>query len=151
MQLGHTHRADGRWRLYAFGGEDNAALLELADWLGTSPESPLARFTPEDADVDGVIDVHGVFRCGHHDLDVSALPEVLLPHSGPLGLQDWEKAWALDPCEDIFAERGIGPNGAIVVVRPDQYVAAVLPLTAREELTAFFGGFLLDQRMPAQR
>jgi phenol 2-monooxygenase len=151
MQLGHTHRADGRWRLYAFGGEDNAALLELADWLGTSAESPLARFTPEDADVDGVIDVHGVFRCGHHDLDVSALPEVLLPHSGPLGLQDWEKAWARDPHADIFAERGIDPDGAIVVVRPDQYVAAVLPLTARAELTAFLAGSLLDQRTPAQR
>ena len=151
MQLGHAHRADGRWRIFAFGGEDHAALLDLADWLGTSAESPVVRFTPTGADLDGVIDVHGVLRCGHHDLDVSALPEMLLPHSGPLGLQDWEKAWAVDPRHDIFAEREIGPEGAIVVVRPDQYVAHVLPLTARTELADFFAGFLVDQRVAALR
>ena len=33
-----------------------------------------------------------------------------------------------------------------MIVRPDQYVANVLPLTARAELTAFFAGFLIDQR-----
>ena len=36
--------------------------------------------------------------------------------------------------------------GTVVIVRPDQYVANVLPLTARAELTAFFAGFLIDQR-----
>jgi phenol 2-monooxygenase len=30
-------------------------------------------------------------------------------------------------------------------VRPDQYVAAVLPLSARDELSAFFAGALLPQ------
>jgi phenol 2-monooxygenase (NADPH) len=149
MQLGHAQRADGRWRIFAFGGEDAAGLLDLAEWLGSSEESPVVRFTPADADVDSVIDVHGVFRAGHHDIDLSGVPEMLRPRSGPLGLQDWEKAWAIDRRHDIFAERGIGRDGAIVVVRPDQYVAAVLPLTARAELTAFFGGFLADQRVPA--
>jgi phenol 2-monooxygenase len=148
MQLGHAQRADGRWRIFAFGGEDDAGLLDLADWLGTSEESPVVRFTPAGADLDSVIDVHGVFRRGHHDVDVAAVPEMLRPHSGPLGLQDWEKAWAVDRRHDFFTERGIGPEGAIVVVRPDQYVAAVLPLTARDALTAFFAGFLVDQRVP---
>jgi phenol 2-monooxygenase len=30
-----------------------------------------------------------------------------------------------------------------VIVRPDQYVAHILPLDAHAELTAFFSGFLL--------
>ena len=145
MQLGHAQRADGRWRVFAFGDGDATELLGLAEWL-SAPESPVARFTPDGADPDSVIDVHGVFRCGHHEVDPAALPEVLLPRSGPLGLQDWEKAWATDPRHDIFAEREIDGRGAIVIVRPDQYVASVLPLTARAELTAFFAGFLLDQR-----
>jgi hypothetical protein len=38
--------------------------------------------------------------------------------------------------------------GAIVVVRPDQYAAHALPLSARDELSDFFAGFLLE---PAQR
>ena len=33
----------------------------------------------------------------------------------------------------------------MVVVRPDQHVANVLPLDAHDELAAFFGGFLLDR------
>jgi phenol 2-monooxygenase len=146
MQRGHAQRADGRWRIFAFGSHDATELLDLAEWLGAAPESPVLRFTPAGADTDSVIDVHGVFRCGHHDLDPAVLPPMLLPRSGPLGLQDWEKAWAIDPRHDIFAERQIDGRGATVIVRPDQYVANVLPLTARAELTAFFAGFLVDQR-----
>lgn len=146
MQLGHAQRADGRWRIFAFGSDDAAELLDLAQWLGSAPDSPVTRFTPPGADLDSVIDVHGVFRCGHHEVDPAALPQMLLPQTGPLGLQDWEKAWAIDPRHDIFAERKIDRRGAIVIVRPDQYVASVLPLTARAELTAFFAGFLIDQR-----
>jgi len=146
MQLGHAHRADGRWRIFAFGDHDATQLLALMEWLGAGPESPVVRFTPAGADVDSVIDVHGVIRCGHHEVDSTALPELLVPQSGSLGLQDWEKAWAIDPRRDIFAEREIDGHGAIVIVRPDGYVANVLPLTARAELTAFFAGFLVDQR-----
>ncbi|MFT4210640.1 MAG: FAD-dependent monooxygenase [Microbacterium sp.] len=145
MQLGHAHRADGRWRLYAFGDADGRGLHALARWLGEAVESPLRRFARPGDDVDGVIDVHGVFRAGHHDIDVPDLPAVLLPRTGALGLQDWEKAWARDPAADIFAERGIDPAGAIVIVRPDQYVAQVLPLAARAEIGDFFAGFLREQ------
>lgn len=149
MQLGHAARADGRWRLYAFGDADGSALREFAAWLGDAPDSPVTRFTPAGADIDAVFDVHGIFAGSHHDVDVTALPEILLPHSGPLGLQDWEKVWAADPADDIFSARGVGAAGAVVVVRPDQYVAHVLPLSAREELTDFFAGILRLQREQA--
>lgn len=88
--------------------------------------------------------MHAVFRGSHHDVEVTTLPEILLPKTGPLGLQDWEKVWATDAADDIFARRGIAAEGAIVVVRPDQYVAHVLPLSARGEVRDFFGGFLLS-------
>jgi len=35
-------------------------------------------------------------------------------------------------------ERELTDGGVVVVVRPDQYVAAVLPLTATDELARFF-------------
>ena len=146
FELGHTHRADGRWRIYAFGDRTGAGLRAFADWLTDADDSPIARFTAPGADIDSVIDVHGVFQAGHHDIEITGLPAILLPQSGPFGLQDWEKAWAVDPRNDIFEARGISRDGAIVVVRPDQYVAHVLPLTAHDELTAFFAGILLPQR-----
>lgn len=148
MELGHSHRADGRWRLYAFGDASGDALREFVTWLSDGPDSPVRAFTPADADADSVIDVHAVFRGSHHDIDVTSLPELLLPKTGPLGLQDWEKVWATDPADDIFALRGIASEGAVVVVRPDQYVAHVLPLSARDELREFFAGFLLPVGAP---
>ncbi len=144
--LGHVHRADGRWRIYAFGASDNQALIDFAEWAGESPDSPLVRFTPEGADVDAVFDLYGIFRCGHHDIEINSVPAILRPQTGSLGLIDWEKVWAVDPSADIFAERGIHEDGAVVVVRPDQYVAHVLPLSERAELTSFFAGILREAR-----
>ena len=47
---------------------------------------------------------------------------------------------------DIFNLRGIDrQKGAIVIVRPDQYVAHVLPIDAHRALSDFFAGFLLPQ------
>lgn len=132
-----------RWDPNYLGNAGGDALHEFAHWLTNAAESPVRAFPPADADIDSVIDVHGVFRGSHHDVDVTTLPSILLPTSGPLGLQDWEKAWSADAADDIFERRGIATEGAIVVVRPDQYVAHVLPLTARGELTEFFAGFLL--------
>lgn len=143
LHLGHTARADGRWRIYAFGDVGGHALRDLARWLGESPDSPIARFTPPAGDPDSVIDVHGVFQGSHHDIAVTDLPEILLPRTGRLRVQDWEKAWATAGDADIFEARGVSRDGAVVVVRPDQYVAHVLPLAARSQLTEFFGGFLL--------
>ena len=109
----------------------------------------MRRFTPEGADVDSVIDVRAVYQQGHRDLKVDELPSLLLPRKGRFGLIDYEKAFCPDLKNgpDIFVARGIDrAKGAIVVVRPDQYVANVLPLDAHDDLAAFFAGFLLDRR-----
>jgi phenol 2-monooxygenase len=73
---------------------------------------------------------------------------VLLPRKGVFGLVDHEKGFCPDPGRgDVFDLRGIDRDaGCMVVVRPDQYVSAVLPLDAHEALADFFSGVLLDQR-----
>jgi phenol 2-monooxygenase (NADPH) len=148
VHLGHAARADGAWRLYAFADASGKRLRELAAFLAESPKSPIRRFTPNGADIDSVIDVRAVFQQGHRDLKVEELPTMLLPRKGCFGLIDYEKAYAPDlrGGADIFDLRGIDrAKGAMVVVRPDQYVSNVLPLDAHDELAAFFGLFLLDQ------
>ena len=148
MHLGHAARADVAWRVYAFADASAERLRALATFLAESPKSPVRRFTRKGADIDSVIDVRAVFQQGHRDLRVDDLPAMLLPRKGRFGLVDYEKAFCPDLKNgpDIFVARGIDrARGAIVVVRPDQFVANVLPLDAHDDLAAFFAQFLLDQ------
>ncbi|WP_105402382.1 FAD-binding monooxygenase [Neorhizobium sp. T7_12] len=154
MQLGHVAKADGCWRIYAFAGaEDRAApssrLRALCDFLADSPSSPVKRHTPSGADIDSEIDFRAVFQQAHRTLAVETMPTFLLPRKGRYGLCDYEKMFCPDlkSGQDIFDMRGIDrEQGCMVVVRPDQYVAHILPLDAHTELAAFFDGFMLPQR-----
>ena len=148
MQLGHSARADGAWRIYAFADAGDARLQALMDHLARSERSPVRRFTPQGADIDSVIDVRGIFQQGHRDLKVEALPAMLLPRKGRFGLIDYEKAYTPDfkNGPDIFELRGIDRiRGAMIVVRPDQHVAHVLPLDAYDALADFFGQFMISR------
>ncbi|WP_321941994.1 FAD-binding monooxygenase [Paraburkholderia tropica] len=137
--LGHAARADGRWRLYAFADADGHALRALCEHLTNAPESVLRRATAAQADIDSVLDLRAVLQQPHREVRVDDLPALLLPRKGRHGLIDYEKAFTSDAATDIFDERGIDrARGALVVVRPDQYVAHVLPLDAYAKLDAFF-------------
>ena len=97
-----------------------------------------------------MIDTRAVFQHGFRDLDHNAMPSLLRPHKGSYALCDYEKAFCADqkPGQNIYDLRRIDrAQGCLVIVRPDQHVAAILPLDARAELTAFFAGFL----RPAER
>ena len=151
VQLGHCGRADGRWRLYAFAAaqdhhDKTVGVHALCRFLAEAADSPLVMYTPAGHDVDAVFDVRAVFQASHHELDVQALPSLLLPRKGRLGLRDYEKAFCPDlkAGPDIFDLRGIHRDrGALVVVRPDQYIAQVLPLDGYQALVEFFSGFML--------
>ena len=150
VHLGHTVKADGRWRLFVFAAaEDPVAassrLRTLCEFLGKSPQSPVRKYTPTGADINSVIDVRAVFQQGHRELAIEAMPAFLLPRKGRYGLRDYEKMFCPDlkSRQDIFDMRRIDRNkGCMVVVRPDQYVAHVLPLDAYAEFAAFFAGFM---------
>ncbi|MEO8282306.1 MAG: FAD-binding monooxygenase [Pseudarthrobacter sp.] len=149
MHLGHHATADGRWRIYVFA--DTAAArspsptTDLANWLANSAESPLDA-TPSGADTDAWFDVKVIYQQDHTKVDIGAVPEVFKPHVGPFKLRDYEKVYATDPKTDIFELRGVHRDGAVVVVRPDQYVANVLPLSATAELAAFFAPLLAGRK-----
>jgi phenol 2-monooxygenase len=148
VQLGHAARADGAWRIYAFADARGERLRALMDHLARSERSPIRRFTPHGADIDSVIDVRGIFQQGHRDLKVEELPSMLVPRKGRFGLVDYEKAYTPDLKNgpDIFDLRGIDrERGAMIVVRPDQHDANVLPLDVYDALADFFGRFMLDR------
>ncbi|MBO0810593.1 MAG: FAD-binding monooxygenase [Microlunatus sp.] len=144
IQIGHQHRADGRWRIYVFAdrpapGERSKA-AEFAGWISSSPESPVLAYTPPGLDVDAWFDVKIIYQQPYTDIDLGQVPEAYLPKVGPYQLIDYDKLYTADRADDIFVTRGIDRDGVIVVVRPDQYVADVLPLAATGELGDFFAG-----------
>ncbi len=143
--LGHFHTADGRYRIYVFADRsapaEASSVRELAEWL-QGPESPIAVHTPAGRDSSALFDVRVIYQQGHHDVNLNDVPDAFKPVVGPFELVNLENVYAKHPDVDIFDERGISRDGAIVVVRPDHYVSQVLPLTARDELAAFFRGAL---------
>jgi 2-polyprenyl-6-methoxyphenol hydroxylase-like FAD-dependent oxidoreductase len=150
VQLGDSLAADGRWRLIAFAGQGDQAkagspIEMLCSFLLNSPKSPLKQFTPTSANVDTVFDVRAVFQQSHHSLAITTMPELLFPKKGRYGLRDYEKVFcALDDAkQNVYSMRNINKEvGCLVVVRPDQYIAQVLPLGDTEALTQFFAGFM---------
>ncbi|MBW8764230.1 MAG: FAD-dependent monooxygenase [Microbacterium sp.] len=143
IHLGHHARADGRWRVYAFGDRDGSALDAWAD----AAAAVFDRFTPADGDVDAVFDVKAVYQRPFEELEVTSAPALFQPKTGPLRLTDWEKVYAAGPSKwtetDIFEARDLSRDGVVVVVRPDQYVAAILPLEDVDGLAEFLGGAFL--------
>ena len=159
LQLGHQAKADGRWRIYVFADAANpvtgtertaSPAADLAGWLANAPDSPLAA-TPEGADADAWFDVKVIYQQDHTSIDINAVPAVFKPEVGPFKLTYLENVYGTDPAADIFELRGIDRGGAVVVVRPDQYVANVLPLTATAELAAFFAPILHGRQTAVSR
>lgn len=150
VHLGHVVKADGRWRIFAFAGAEdpaapNSGIRALCDFLAEAQDSPVRTYTPTGEDIDSVFDVRAVFQQSHQELSVETLPSFLLPRKGRYGLCDYEKMFCPDlkSGNDIFSMRGIDrESGCMVVARPDQYVAHVLPLNGHEQLAAFFDGFM---------
>jgi FAD binding domain/Phenol hydroxylase, C-terminal dimerisation domain len=79
VHLGHTVKADGRWRLFAFAdAEDPVApsprLRALCEFLAESHQSPVRRYPQTGADIDSVIDLRAIFQQGHRELAIEAMP-----------------------------------------------------------------------------
>jgi phenol 2-monooxygenase len=154
MHLGHVIKADGRWRLFAFAGASDdgtddgdagGAVAALCRFLADNLASPVRAYTPAGADIDSVIDLRAIFQPPHTALAPDGMHPLLLPAKGALGLRDYEKIFAVDhkSGDDIYAMRGINrEHGCMVLVRPDQHVAHILPLDAYAALSRFFAGFM---------
>ncbi|KAI6952994.1 tetracycline 6-hydroxylase protein [Hortaea werneckii] len=153
VHLGHILNADGRWRILLFSPETqdptspSSTLWETCAYLETAL---IPRYVPrltsstseegegEGEDIDSQIDIRAILPLSRQDLPITSLPPLLLPKKGRFGIQDYEKVFTDEPSYgfgfgEVFRKRGVSKEyGAMVVVRPDQYVSAVLPLGERE-------------------
>ncbi|MEH6646411.1 FAD-dependent monooxygenase [Sulfitobacter sp.] len=153
VHLGHTLKADGRWRLFAFAGagdtgQPNCQIAQLCQYLRNDVASPIKRYTPHGHNIDSVIDLRAIFQTAHQEVQVDSLPDLLLPTKGRYGLIDYEKVFCSDLKNgpDIFDHRSIDrARGALLIIRPDQFIAAVQPVGDFDTLANFFGRFMIPQ------
>jgi len=118
-------------------------MADFAAWWANDDASPRNLYTPAGGDEDAVFDVKAVYQQDYTEVELHDVPLAYQPLKVPFGLHDINQVFSAGHGRDIFRDREISRDGAVVVVRPDQYVAGIFPLTAREELAEFFAGNMI--------
>ena len=151
IQLGHTLKADGRWRLFIFSdrnfsGQEDSKVHSLCKGLSELNTSLIKTYTQKGLDIDSVFDVRAIFQMNHRDFNHFWLPSLLMPAKGKYNLIDYEKVFCpnFKLGEDIFEMRGINKEeGCIVIVRPDHHVSKIFSLESVDSICSFFEAFMV--------
>ncbi|MDK4239001.1 FAD-dependent monooxygenase [Corynebacterium propinquum] len=146
--LGHLHTADGRYRIYAFADRPQAGAESKMTAWADAVEEIVAKFTPAGQDENAYFDIKAIYQqTNHWDWEILDAPRLFRPRNGKFQVPNWDNVFGVVSDEhDIFEARGISRDGAVVIVRPDQYVGAVLPLDKPEAVEEYFTGALRPQR-----
>ncbi|RDW75236.1 hypothetical protein BP6252_06378 [Coleophoma cylindrospora] len=156
MQIVKALPADGRWRIVVLGGDicserSRERLHALTRYL-SSPESPISIHTPAGKDIDSFIETLLVLSGSRLEVEQDQIPSFFFPVSGKWGMKDLHKVFFDDESYNsghghAYDFYGTDPNeGAVIIVRPDQYVSMVTSLDDHAGLGKFFAGFSLKQR-----
>lgn len=98
----------------------------------------LVAYRRDGEDLDALVELSVIYQQEHNEFAFPDVPTVFRPHIGAFDLEYVEKIYATLPDEDIFEAREISRDGAVVVVRPDQYVSGIFPLDAHSEIGDYF-------------
>ena len=151
VELGHVINCGITWHMFVFAPMQDptdpaSSIAALCEYLQNDIESPIRKYTVHNHDIDSLISVYGIFQQHHHDLEFEATPSLLRPLKGKFGMKDYEKMFCpnLKDGPDIFDLRAVNrDHGCIVIVRPDQYVANVLPINDYKGISSFFNAIFL--------
>lgn len=150
--------SDGRWRILDFCGDFKrspalaAQLVAVGDYF-SSAESFVKKYTPVGERVDSVIDLILVHASDANNVEWDDFPLAFRPRDSN-GVMDYWKIYG--DMESLHGGTGCGYEkfgirrdvGALVVVRPDGYVAMVtIPdLSGVRGVEDFFGRFFIPIR-----
>ncbi|OAA65798.1 Monooxygenase, FAD-binding protein [Niveomyces insectorum RCEF 264] len=146
--------SNGTWRVVFFVGDlarpdRRGDMLAMGEAL-SQPQSFRRRFTPTGWRYDSVIELLTVHASPRTDYTIFDFPEVFRPFDEIDGW-DYNKIFVDDQSYHeghghAYEHYGINPaKGAIVILRPDQYVAYVGAMDDYQSLDSFFSGFMISQ------
>ncbi|TRX92423.1 hypothetical protein FHL15_006590 [Xylaria flabelliformis] len=147
MWLTKALPADSRWHLLVFGGgiQDGDATKRLHN-LASDLEGLIRTFTPPESDPDSIFNIILILSSKRASVELDTVPETFTPTTGK-----WKLKIFVDD-EDYnnshghaYEAYGIEPSqGALVVIRPDQYIAQISPLNGVQDVYSFFSRFLKE-------
>ncbi|EMD87980.1 hypothetical protein COCC4DRAFT_173359 [Bipolaris maydis ATCC 48331] len=146
VQLQSVLRSDGRWRVVVFGGDlGRDEHLARVQKLTGALETMSRRYTPVSKYPDAVIEPLLVMSSKFLDMEQERIPDYFWP------VTDLHKSFVDDEHYNsghghAYEAYGVDPEvGAVVIVRPDQYVSKVTLLDDLDGITRFFAGCMTEQ------
>ncbi|KAL4963773.1 FAD binding domain-containing protein [Aspergillus stella-maris] len=144
--------SDGRWRIIVFPGDirQQSASTKLND-LETylfSDNGPIKKYLPPGADIDSLIEVILILSGERLDIQQEQIPDAFWPTTGKYKMRDVHKIYIDDESYHeghghAYEFYGVDPaQGAVAIVRPDQYVSKVLDFKNHNGISSFFDGFV---------
>ncbi|KAE8333485.1 FAD binding domain-containing protein [Aspergillus sergii] len=152
-------QSDGRFRILLLAGdirtgEQKRRVLTFGKYL-TLPDSILRRFSRKPEKLHATIDVVTIHSAPVEDVQLFDFPEALRPFDDNNGWE-YDKIWGDEKCHwdlqcdgKAYEKWGVDRlKGAVVALRPDQYIGWIGDLEDVEGLSKYFEGIF---RSPKQR
>ncbi|ANB11884.1 hypothetical protein AWJ20_109 [Sugiyamaella lignohabitans] len=159
VELADVCLSDGRWRVLYFAGDikSNASLknfmVKFGEYLEAS-DNFVKKYTPATASLYSVIDILLVHASSRTACEWNDFPSAFRPRDHK-GRMDYLKIYADDTSYHqghghAYKKYGIDTSfGALLVVRPDGYLAKVEPLNQDgiNSIEEFFAKFMIPQKV----
>ena len=143
-------RSTGEWYLLVFGGDiSNATQMNRVQCLGSAlaREGSLVQgVNRQSQDCVGKIAFYLIHSAPRKSVELLELPNVFVPFDDSLGHDYWRVLADNKPNSEekgvAYHQYGIGDEGCIVLLRPDQHVAFVGSLEDLSAVELFMGNFV---------
>ncbi|RFU74284.1 fad binding domain-containing [Trichoderma arundinaceum] len=150
MQLVTALPADSRWHVVVFAGDilQQTAAARLAK-VAIELQGIIDMFTPRGQDINTVIQGVLVLASKRTEVEQNMIPDVFTPVTGKWKIKHLQKVFVDDESYNAghgqaYEAYGIHPEGCMIIVRPDQYVAKICSLDNAKDVLDFFSQFFVS-------
>jgi phenol 2-monooxygenase len=135
--------ADSRFKVLVFAGDTSQRaqrekVARLAAVMG-GPGGFLRRYAPR-GEVATIFDVIAISSAKKANVRYNELPALFRPHWSRVLIDDTDVTETIGG--KAYANFGIEPSGAVVVVRPDGYVGMMAPFDKMQDIDTYFASFM---------
>ncbi|PNP51907.1 hypothetical protein THARTR1_07498 [Trichoderma harzianum] len=159
MQLVAALPADSRWHVVVFAGDilqqTAAARLikvrRIPKYIAAAElQGIIDTFTPDGQEINSVIQGVLVLASKRMKVEQNMIPEVFTPITGKWKIKHLQKVFVDDESYNsghrkAYEAYGIHPEGCLIIIRPDQYVAKICSLDNTKDVLNFFSQFLMPK------